>query len=391
MKTYDNRVTTKPTEQSRQQVLQEYGILDTHPEKEFEALAELATILTGASKSQINFMDNDRQWTKAGVEVGKSISRTDSICQSTVLGDDNFEVKDLSKDDRFKNLFYVEGDPNYRFYSGTPLKSPCGHKLGALCVLDTKPRKLNLEQKKALETLASEIMVRLELRKQKLKLDQLNKEKDQFLRIVSHDIKSPITGVISATNYLQTAWEGDREELDRMLYIIELSSKKLLNYTTELISNSLFQNNSTLTINVDKVNIDNLVEDLIDTYAPLAKGKEVQLKISIHTSEFFSIDEEKFKLILSNVISNALKFSEAGDTVELMTEFKAQKDSPRILYCKVSDTGMGIPQEFLPTLFNGNKKHQRQGTQGEISTGLGLPIIKQFVDLHQGEIKIDSK
>ncbi|MEX2604110.1 MAG: GAF domain-containing sensor histidine kinase [Gracilimonas sp.] len=379
-------------EAERQSKLEEYDILDTLPEEEFDSLVELAGIITNSPVSLMNILDQDRQWTKAavGATSGKSIQRSETICQYTILEDQNFEVEDLTKDERFKSKPYVEGDPMYRSYSGYTLKSPDGYNLGTLCVLDTKPRKLDETQNKALKTIASEIMARLELRKKQHELEQLNKEKDLFLRAVNHDIKSPINGIISSAHYLQNQWDGDRDELNEFLSMIELSGRKLINYTSELMTNILLKEDSKL--HIDEVKINELIEDLIHIYTPLAKAKHIDIKLDCDTPGSFKLDNEKFKLILSNLISNALKFCNKEDTIQVKATILTNSNSKsKTLHTSVTDTGIGIPEDFVPELFTKNKKHQRQGTQGEISSGMGLPIVKQFVELHGGGIKINTE
>lgn len=375
-------------EVERQEKLDEYNILDTLPESEFDSLVELAALITGSPVSLMNLLDRNRQWTKAafGEETGET-DRSDTVCQYTIMGNENFEIEDLSKDQNFKNMPYVEGDPNYRSYSGYPLRTPDGFNIGALCVLDYKPKKLSKVQKKALQTIADEIIARLELRKKQRELEKLNREKDHFLSAVNHDIKSPLNGIISTANYLLNNWDGDQDELKEFLSMIELSGRKLIHYTGELISNSLRQGESKLLL--DDVELEPLIEDLIHIYKPVAEAKKIDLTTNINASKPFRLDNEKFKLILSNLISNSLKFSNAGDSVSVSVEIVEEQE--KTLSCEISDTGLGIPKEFIPTLFEKNKKHQRQGTNGEISTGMGLPIVKQFVDLHNGNIKVESK
>lgn len=173
--------TVPANEAERQAKLEEYAILDTLPEDEFDSLVELAAMITGSPISLMNLLSYNRQWTKAsyGMDV-ESSPRSESVCQYTILDQVNFEVEDLSEDERFFDMPYVKNDPNLRFYSGYPLRTTDGYNLGALCVLDTQPRSLTDKEKKGLQTIANEIVARLDLRKQQQELQRLNKEKDQF-------------------------------------------------------------------------------------------------------------------------------------------------------------------------------------------------------------------
>jgi len=374
-------------ESERQAKLEEYDIVDTLPENEFDSLVELAAMITGTPVSLMNLLTNDRQWSKAtyGTEV-QSMPRSGSICQYTILGESNFEVEDLTEDNRFLHMPYVQEEPNFRYYHGYPLRTSDGYNIGALCVLDTEPKKLTKDQQRGLQTIAVEIMARLELRKKHKQLQELNREKDQLLRAVNHDIKSPLNGIVSSANYLMNVWEGDRNELDQILSMIELSGRKLINYTSELVTNAMEQGESKLIL--DEVEIRDLVKDLIDIYKPLASAKGINISTHFSTPGTFQLDSEKFKLIISNLMSNALKFCREGDNITL--DMKISGTGDKELHIHLSDTGIGIPSEFLPSIFNKEEEHQRQGTQGEISTGLGLPIIKKYVDLHEGNIRVES-
>lgn len=376
-------------ESERQEIVEEYNILDTLPEKEFDSLVELAAIVTESSMSQMNILDHNRQWTKAayGLESGTDCDRSEAVCAHTILADENLEISDLSKDERFKDASFVSEAPHHRFYSGYPLKTKDGFNIGALCVLDSRPKELTDTQKKALKTIAGEIVSRLEIRRTQKELEKLNREKDHFLRVVNHDIKSPLSGIISSANYLQNVWDGDRDELHNILSMIEISGRKLVTYTAELVSNSIEDGDSRLLI--DEVQVDELIHDLTLIYTPLAKTKQVDIETNLKITELFRLDNEKFKLIMSNLISNALKFSSSGDTITIEAKIIGTED--RVLYCSVSDTGIGIPEEYIAGLFTKNNKHRRSGTQGEISTGLGLPLVKQFVELHDGGVKVETE
>ena len=84
-----------------------------------------------------------------------------------------------------------------------------------------------------------------------------------------------------------------------------------------------------------------------------------------------------------------LKRTDTGDSITV--DLELDKGHAKKLICYVIDTGIGIPKKFIPHLFDQNKGHQRQGTQGEISTGMGLPLVKKFIDLHNGQIKLETE
>lgn len=159
------------SEEERLRVLAEYEILDTLPEKEFDDIVELASALYGTPISCITLLDNYRQWFKA--KVGLDVPGTpkeDAYCRYTIMRPDKvMVVNDSMKDERFKNNPLTVGDPNIRFYAGAPLVTSDGYALGALCVIDRKPRTLTETEERMLQVMANRVMYLLELRRENIK------------------------------------------------------------------------------------------------------------------------------------------------------------------------------------------------------------------------------
>jgi len=169
-------------ENKRLTALDSYDVLDTLPEKEYDAITRLASYICQAPIALITLIDAQRQWVKSRVGIeADEIPRIDSFCNHVILDDKIFEINDACETDEFKNNFQVTGGPNIRFYAGAPLIDPDGHRLGSLCVIDRVPRKLSAEQRDALRTLADEVMSHLVLRRQKKELEaSLEVHKDFF-------------------------------------------------------------------------------------------------------------------------------------------------------------------------------------------------------------------
>ncbi|MCD8740578.1 PAS domain S-box protein [Mucilaginibacter roseus] len=168
-------------EEERLSALASYQILDTLPEKEFDAITRLASYICNAPIALITLLDEQRQWFKSKVGIdGTETLRSEAFCSHTIMRDDILEINDATTDDRFKDNIYVTGVPNVKFYAGAPLIDPNGYRLGALCVIDSVPHQLTDEQKEALKTLADEVMSHLILRKQKKELEQSLKSHQEF-------------------------------------------------------------------------------------------------------------------------------------------------------------------------------------------------------------------
>ena len=162
-------------EADRLTALKQYGVLDTTPEASFDDIANLAARLCDAPMAAVSLVDAERQWFKAEVGLGvRETPRPLSFCAHAMLADAAMVVKDARQDPRFADNALVTGPPHIRFYAGHPLKTSDGVSLGALCVLDDKPRPEGLTelQTMALKTLADQVMTQLELRRALLDRDR---------------------------------------------------------------------------------------------------------------------------------------------------------------------------------------------------------------------------
>jgi len=159
-------------EAKRIAALNSYNVMDTLPEKEYDAITRLASYICQAPIALITLLDDERQWFKSsvGLDIDQT-PRADAFCNYTILNDEILEIDNAEEDERVKDNPFVTGEAHIRFYAGAPLIDPEGHRLGSLCVIDTVPRKLDEQQRDALRTLASEVMSHLLLRKQKKALE----------------------------------------------------------------------------------------------------------------------------------------------------------------------------------------------------------------------------
>ncbi len=154
-------------EAGRLQALFGYDVLDSAPEAAFDRLARAAADVCGAPMSALNLIDADRGWFKA--QVGLDISQTPrdiSLCAHAMYSDGLFVIPDTRLDDRFRENPQVAGETSLRFYAGAPIRASDGSPLGALCVLDIKPRPQGLtpEQASMLRVLADQVEPQLQMR-----------------------------------------------------------------------------------------------------------------------------------------------------------------------------------------------------------------------------------
>jgi sigma-B regulation protein RsbU (phosphoserine phosphatase) len=155
-----------PNEAARLEALREYEILDTDPEVGFDDLASLAAQICGVPIAAITLIDSERQWFKSRVGIEDTETPLQqSLCAYAILRPQTLVIEDAARNEEFSGHPAVEGDEGIRFYAGTPLVTPEGFALGTICVADSVPRRLELEQLRALEALARQTQTQLEMRR----------------------------------------------------------------------------------------------------------------------------------------------------------------------------------------------------------------------------------
>lgn len=161
------KVPLPPNEPQRLKTLQDYGIMDTPPEREFDDITALAAEICETPVSQISLVDEFRQWFKSKVGLAtQETSRDEAFCAHALTGNNLLLVPDALLDKRFADNPSVTGDPRIRFYAGAPLITPGGETLGTLCVIDRVPRQLTERQQRALRVLSEQVMAQMQLRRQ---------------------------------------------------------------------------------------------------------------------------------------------------------------------------------------------------------------------------------
>jgi GAF domain-containing protein len=133
-------------------------VIDSGSDPRVDRIAQMARDLLGASGASVTFLDHGRQWIKSAVSVrSDDMPRVDAFCNTTIARPRLFVVEDAAKDARFASHPWVVGDEHVRFYAGYPLEAPDGVRVGALCVVDTKPRHFSSAEATLLRDLALQV------------------------------------------------------------------------------------------------------------------------------------------------------------------------------------------------------------------------------------------
>ncbi|MEX0772665.1 MAG: hybrid sensor histidine kinase/response regulator [Balneolales bacterium] len=221
-------------------------------------------------------------------------------------------------------------------------------------------------------------------------LHNLNKDKDEVLRIVSHDMRNPLSNILGLASLIKTEGVEDEEELIHMADMIEKSSGSLLHLVNSLLDVARIESGR-IQVDITQVDVNNLIKASAGNFDFLARRKNIKLNFDLLKGGITAyLDGPKMDQVIGNLLSNAIKFTDSGGEVSLTTRFMGANGQKKVLEVSISDTGMGIPEEILSGVFEQFGPHQRPGTRQEKGTGLGLSIVKRFVELQNGEITIES-
>ena len=295
-------------ELDRLKTLVEYEVMDTPEDEYLNGITELASRICNTPIALISLLDSTRQWFKA--KVGLDIKETPkdiSFCQYAIEDKVLFQVKNALEDDRFKENPFVVGNSNIRFYAGMPIAAPNGSNLGTLCVIDTKVRELNEDQKVSLGLLSKSIIQHLEIMKINKELKALNdlakklsKAKDDFLSNMSHELRTPLNAIYGFTEILLKT--SLNEEQKDMVSTIKTSGEVLITLINDILDFSKIESG--------KIVIENVPFDLKKTALHIqsllkpkciAKGVDFRLKIDPLPNYIFKGDKVRLNQILINL------------------------------------------------------------------------------------------
>lgn len=225
-----------------------------------------------------------------------------------------------------------------------------------------------------------------ELRNSNFSLSELNSIKDKFFSIIAHDLKGPISTHHQLMKMLiNDYFEYSHDERMEMLNVLHDSSKNTYLLLENLLMWSSIQRDQ-IVYQPDNINAKKIISGVIDNTISIAKIKSILIKNQVDENAVINADPKMFSFIVRNLVSNAIKYSHINGEITISANF----EESRTVFC-VSDNGIGMPEEVIGGLFNLEKSKSRIGTNNEKGTGLGLILIKEFLDKIGGEIWVESE
>ncbi len=215
-------------------------------------------------------------------------------------------------------------------------------------------------------------------------LVRLEKEKADFNAMITHDIKSPLSTILTYAEMIGEGTLTGEEELHKAMSSVYASGKKILNLVENFLVSSAIEAGK-LKLNVQPVSINELIEDSMTFFIPQAERKNVKISFLKGTGlPRIMADKVQLDRVIGNILGNALKYIPSGSSVTVSTT--AVEDGIEIA---ISDTGKGIPEKDVDTMF---QKFRRSNATGKIEgMGLGLYIAKAVTEAHGGSISLTSR
>ena len=218
-------------------------------------------------------------------------------------------------------------------------------------------------------------------------LQIINSEKDKFFSILAHDLRGPLSAFVSATQIIAEEIQTmGIEEIKEITLSMKTSATNIYSLLENLLEWSRLRR-GVMDFIPEKINLKKKIEECIAVLSESARKKGIEILISIPEVIDVLADSLMFDTVIRNLISNAIKFTPVGGKVTLTAGYIED----HIVEIKIIDSGIGMTPELKDKLFLLNEKTSRKGTEGEPSTGLGLLLCKEFIEKHNGKIRVESE
>ena len=218
--------------------------------------------------------------------------------------------------------------------------------------------------------------------------EQASKMKEDFLSTMSHEIRTPLNAVTTITSLLQDKSEGDEKQL---LDALKFSAQNLMLIINDILDFTKLDSGK-VTLSPQPTDLEALISNIRNTYSAMAKEKGLELNatISSEIADAYLLDEVKISQILGNLIGNSIKFTDQG-TIDLRVGKSGSDGDVDLIKFEVVDSGIGIPEEDFDNIFDSFTQPKPLTTRTAGGSGLGLAIVKKLVNIHGGEINVESK
>jgi len=214
-----------------------------------------------------------------------------------------------------------------------------------------------------------------------------NRTKSEFLTNMSHELKTPLNSIIGFSDLLKEGIAGPlNEKQSRYAQFISTSGKNLLNIINDILELSKAEAGEA-DLNLEEFSVDDSINKVISNSLPQIQKKNIKFNYNSENRDLWiSADENKFRKIISSLLSNAVKFTPAEGSIEI-----SSRQEGNLAIITVKDTGIGIPEDDLDNIFKPFVQLDPSLSRIFEGTGLGLTLVKRYVEMHGGSISVESK
>ncbi len=218
---------------------------------------------------------------------------------------------------------------------------------------------------------------------------RLENMRSEFVANVSHELKTPVAAVKGFSETLLGGGVKDEETARSFLQIIYDESERLNRLISDILDLSKIESKRS-PMDFAPVHLASFCASIMDTISTMAVKKRITLHADIPEELFVEADEDKLRQILINLLSNAVSYTQDGGRVELVISDRQDPEGSDKVQIRVTDTGIGIPKKDQPRIFERFYRVDKGRSRSSGGTGLGLSIVKHLVELHHGEISVES-
>jgi signal transduction histidine kinase len=237
------------------------------------------------------------------------------------------------------------------------------------------------------EEISARVKTHIKLRRQSIELQELNVTKDRFFSIIAHDLRGPMGGFMGLTDLLTEELSNmSMAEIQEFLWSMRDSATNLFKLLENLLQWARVQQGGII-FSRERVLFRPIVTESLEMIQESAKKKGITIICDISDQLEVFADGNLIQTVIRNLVSNAVKFSTRGGTVNI----SAKTTEDESVEISVKDMGIGMNPYMVENLFRIDVKNGRPGTEGEQSTGLGLLLCKEFIEKHGGHIRVESE
>ncbi|MGW5722587.1 GAF domain-containing sensor histidine kinase [Amycolatopsis sp. NPDC003865] len=365
-------------ELARIAALRALDLLDTPSEERFDRITRLAQHTFGVPIALVSLVELDRQWFKSCVGLDDRESpRSASFCSRAIERDELMEIPDAHLDPRFADNPMVTGPPYIRFYAGQPVSTPSGHKVGTLCVIDRKPRRLTSAERDRLRDLAHWVELEVAVVQAQREARTAREVREELVSLVSHELRTPLTSIHGSLELVASGRFGELgERAARLVAIAAKNTDRLIRLSNDVLDLTRLQGGG-LRLKLSDVDVAEVLENAVDSVEGAAERMGVRIERAGGAGVVRG-DADRLVQVFTNLLANAAAVAPEGTAVTVT----ARHDDAWV-EVSVRDRGPGVPPDEEERIF---EPFAQVGVPTG-GAGLGLAITRGIVQAHGGTVR----